>query len=150
MGNKSRPYNLLLLLAIVLLLVSILTNADKVIDIHIHDTMFVIAYRHFLWLLASVSISLWLLGLLTGKFLKSNILSWAHVVATVLPLIVLSLGLLMHESDSNEIGEINSDNWKNYYVDTYATAFTIASIILLLGQSLFLLNVVLGLVKRKN
>ena len=68
----------------------------------------------------------------------------------MLPLIVFSLGILMNEIDSNEIGEINSDTWKNYYVDTHATAFTIASIILILGQSFFLINVVWGLVKRNK
>ena len=77
-----RPYHLLLLTAIVLFIVSLFCG-DDTLDIHLHDTYFVIAKFHLFRSGATFLSILWLMYLITFRLLSSY-LTWMHLVATFL------------------------------------------------------------------
>lgn len=77
-----RPYHLLLLTAIVLFIAS-LFYGDETFDIHLHDTYYVIAIAHLFYSAAIFLAILWLIYLITFKWLN-RYLTWIHLVTTFL------------------------------------------------------------------
>src|SRR5690242_8828642 len=85
---KERPYNFLLLTAILLFIASIF-NFNVPIDIHLHNTYFIFPLKLLIWLPTIILILFWLLYLLTKRFLFSKALTWTHVILTIICSILL-------------------------------------------------------------
>jgi hypothetical protein len=92
-----KPYQLLLYLAIILLLVSFVAGKEP-IDIHLHDTYIIIGIQHVYIVLALFSFLFWGLYILLHPLLPLKILTWIDVTGTVLAIIYLLVSL------SNKIG----------------------------------------------
>ena len=149
---KQKPYNLLLWTGLVLVLTSFpILKQNNSFDINLHDTYFVIAHTHVFWLLAIMALFVWTLYLLTNKILYSRALTWTHVIITILTLLLFALSLFFGDSFMNLTPRRYYDysNWNSF--DNYTT-FTkpigISIFVLLLGQFIFVINFITGLIKR--
>ncbi|MGJ7031162.1 hypothetical protein [Niabella hirudinis] len=84
---KRMPYVLLLVTAIVLFIAGLFTSTKTTIDIHLHDTMLVVAQAHILGFAAFFLFLLWLIYMATHRILFSNKLTWFHILATLVLLV---------------------------------------------------------------
>ncbi|MEO9022277.1 MAG: hypothetical protein ABI237_11260 [Ginsengibacter sp.] len=152
MQIRKRPYNLLLLTGLILILTCFFFfNQNTTIDIHLHDTYFVIAHSHFFWLLAIPALMIWTIYLLTNKILYSKALTWVHVIITISTLVLLASTLFMGESLFNPAPKHYYDysSW-NSSVTTPARIIADTIFILLSGQIIFIINFIAGIFKRKT
>lgn len=154
MQIKQKPYNLLLLTGLVFVLTSffVLKQSNSV-DIHLHDTYFVIAYTHIFWLLAVLALMVWTLYLLTNKILYSKALTWTHIIITILTLLLFALTLFFGDSLMNPTPRRYYDysSWNS--IDNYTTftkAISITIFVLLFGQFIFVINFIAGLFKLRT
>jgi heme/copper-type cytochrome/quinol oxidase subunit 1 len=149
---RQRPYSLLLLTGLVFVLTSFfMLKSGDVVDIHLHDTYFVIAHAYIYRLLAISAFVLWAFYLLTYKTLYSKMLTWAHVITTILTLAVLALiayfgNRLLHPAPPPyyDLSPWQASHSGNKYIH----AVTITLFILVFGQVIFVINLIAGLVKR--
>ena len=138
-------------MGLVLVLTSFFLHQDKTLDIHVHDTYYVIAQGHVYIFLALVVWFLWALYLVTRKILYSKSLTWIHVIITLLTLLFLLFllnfgGDLFNQSPRRYLDYSVWKTFNRYEQDTrWITYFTIA---LLLGQITFFVNLIVGIVKR--
>jgi cytochrome c oxidase subunit I len=151
---KQKPYNLLLLTGLIFVLASFFVlNQNNSVDIHLHDTYFVIAHAHIFWLLAILALLVWTLYLAANKFLFSKALTWAHVIVTILTLILFALTLYVGDSLSNLKPRRYYDysSWNSFGAyGKYTKAIGITLSILISGQIIFLINFIAGLFKRRD
>jgi heme/copper-type cytochrome/quinol oxidase subunit 1 len=105
---------------------------------------------HISWLLAISALVVWVLYLLTAKILLSKTLSWVHIMITILTFAVF---ILISYSGYN----LTASTPKRYFdystFDTsvkYTRTVTTIAGILLTGQIIFIINLVAGLVNRRN
>jgi len=151
---KQRPHHLLLLTAVTFVLISFFVlNQNHVIDIHFHDTFFVIAPTYVFWLLAVLALFIWAPYLVTEKIMFSKVLTWTHVTITMLTLILFAMTLYFGENVSSlqprhyyDYSTSNSFNGD----DKYTKPIGILISILLYGQIIFAINFIAGLSKRKT
>ncbi|MBS0030931.1 hypothetical protein ACTJJ0_27815 [Chitinophaga sp. 22321] len=94
---RQQPYLLFLLAAILLIIISFFERSNT-IDIHLHDTMFVVSVTFIIW------VSVGCLGILLlayswlGKFLRKKTLVWVHVGLTLLMLAAIVITGQWHDS----------------------------------------------------
>ena len=79
---RTQPYHFFLLLIIVFGCLAIFSG-DRTIDIHLHDTYYVIAFTHFYLASAIILATIWLLSVAFRKIFLSAFLSWVHVIAII-------------------------------------------------------------------
>jgi len=151
---KQKPYNLLLWTGVIFVLTSffVLKN-DSTVDIHFHDTYFVVPFKHVFWFLAILALLVWTLYLLTHKILFSKVLTWTHVTITILTLFLISLTLYHGDNISNmkvrRYYDFSSWNAINAY-DQYTKTIGISLSILIFGQIIYIINFAAGLFKRRH
>ncbi|GAA4321670.1 hypothetical protein [Flaviaesturariibacter amylovorans] len=80
---RTRPHHLYLLFILVFI-AGAATSGEHTVDIHLHDTYYVIAYPHFFGACAILLAVLWLLSAACRRILLSPALSWLHVVLILL------------------------------------------------------------------
>ena len=149
---KQKPYNLLLWTGLVLLLTSFLVlKQNNSVDIHLHDTYFIIAPTHVFWLLAFLALFVWTLYLLTSKILYSKAFTWTHVIITILTLLLLVLTLFFGDNFMNTTPRRYYDysSWNSFdNYTTFAKAMGISLFVLLFGQFVFIINLIVGVFRR--
>lgn len=83
----------------------------------------------------------------------SKVLTWAHVIITILTLILFVLALYFGDSLSSLKPRRYYDysSWNSFDpYDKYTKAIVIALNILIFGQIIFIINFIAGLFKRRN
>lgn len=149
MKSKTKPYNLFLIVALIFSSsVYFFSNKNNSIDIHLHDTYFVIAYTQVIWLLALIAITIWILYVITNKFLYSIKLVWVHTISTIvaLTLIAITLWLLKHNNGiTRQYYDISNNNINTF--DGYEKIIGIVLVLLVVVQIVFIVNFIIGLIK---
>ncbi len=152
MRLKQRPYNLLLLTAI-LLFIGGQFSLSTPIDFHLHDTYFVFPLTYIIWFPTIILFIFWLLYLATKRFLFSQGLMWTHIILTVITsifiLILPYLGTYSYGGLGGmprryyDYGEFNIfkifSNWTNIVVSAF--------FVLITGQLIYFINLFTGLYK---
>lgn len=138
--NFNQPYQLFWASILVIWLATLLLPAET-IDIQVQDTYFVIAYYHGAMFL---TVLLTGIGLLYWFFRKNKLIRWMtifHVLITILPILILFVWSGFPREDG--IGD---------YIERDAMSKGISYLILLLlfllGQILFVLNLLIALFKK--
>jgi hypothetical protein len=75
-----QPENLFVLTATGLFIFSMTTS--RILDVHFHDTMYVISITHFVWALVILLLIGWGFYKLIHRFLWTSVLSWIHIAST--------------------------------------------------------------------
>ncbi len=148
---KQKPYILLLWTGIMLVATSffILKQANS-IDIHIHDTYFVIAHTHVFWLLAILVLFIWALYLITNRILYSKALTWTHLIITTFTILLIAIIFLFGDRFMNPtpLRYYDYSNWNT--LDNYSSltkTMAVSIFVLLFGQFIFVINLIAGVFK---
>ncbi|MBZ4037735.1 hypothetical protein K6T82_23445 [Flavobacterium sp. 17A] len=143
---QNAPHILFLVLIVILLSYGFY-RGNEILDINVHDTYFVISWKH---LMILISILYGLLALIYFALLKLDfsLINWmtiSHVLISIIGLVVLfTLPKFMRESLPVDLSAIMENARFNQRIG-YAIA---TSIFALLGaQLLFLINVIYALIK---
>ena len=142
----NQAYFLFILIVTILILISIFLR-ERLIDIHIHDTKFVISLMPVLWIISVTLILGWAIYRLTNKFLLTKYLTWFHVIATLLVFIFfIGVCLWQNTSPTQEV------SWKSLEEELQREQkiFLTISIVFILAQTAFIINLVGGFLRRLN
>lgn len=142
---KQQPYNLLLIVAL-LLFIAALLSFNFPIDLHFHDTYFVLPITYLIWLPGLLLFLFWLIYLFTKHFLFSKALMWIHILLSILcSVFILALTYISTYSFAG------TEVPKYYYDDgtfgNLSKVTVIAFLILFLGQFTYFINLCAGVIK---
>jgi hypothetical protein len=133
----NQPYILFLLTAAVLLLVSFFAR-ERTVDIHLHDTMYVISLAYIHWIVTIALFLVWAIYKLADQYLLSNSLTWAHSIITIGVVIFFVIITLLPDKPI-----IQENNLKEIIFGSILILFIVA-------QFCFLLNLIGGLLRGKR
>ena len=142
------PYNLFLLTALILFIISFFMWGQS-LDLHLHDTYFVISTIYFIWAFALIFLVVWTIYKLTNKILLTKYLTWLHVVTTLIVLILLMTAGLWFDKLLPPIKrEVVS--YQTFLDDQQRELKVILpiAIIFIVGQVSWGINLIGGLIKR--
>lgn len=137
----EKPHLIFLFAIPIIMLIGILSG-DALFDINVHDTYYVIAYSH---LTILISIFLGVIGIGYWVMQKSNRklskrLNWTHIAITFGgPLIVWVLTKFYRP----EIMEYR-------FNDNLTFIITIIILLILIGQIIFPINIIYGMISKRN
>lgn len=144
---KTKPYNLLAITSVLSAVISLLF-ANGSLDINLHDTYFVISYAIIYRLIAIILIMVWVIYTLAKDVLPSLWLSWAHVLITI-TIVALLLCKQIHFMglDGAPRRYYAFSEFEKKQQDIFLTSIIITAAFLL-GQLLFIVNLITGVAKR--
>ena len=147
-----KPYRLLGWTAVILLIASFFVPR-KFLDIHLHDTYFVVKPAIILLGLALILLVVWAIYRQTSKILYSNFLTWLHIIWTFLTSTTLGIILFLDNGFDTDISKngFKLSDWERFEsFQLFSALFILALFLLFLGQVVLLLNLVIGLCKSKK
>ena len=133
-----KPYHLLLLAGLSLL-ISALIPTDQTLDIHVHDTYFVIAHSSLYWVFAIFTYFLWGVYVLARNTLFSNWLTWFHVVITLLTVAFF----ICLPFFGNLPGYIDVSSWLSF--NKFQRVLASIALLFIVAQLMLVMNIVGGL-----
>lgn len=147
----KRPYHLLLLTAILLLIASFFVH-NQTLDMHLHDTYFIISMSHLFWLIIILLLIFWILYLLTKHLLFSKVLIWVHVLLLILSSISLVV-ILFYSNYQGVAGSLRQyydfSNWEAMVqFDGLARGIMVIFLAIFLGVIIYVINLIIGLINR--
>lgn len=151
-GFKSKvskePFNLFWITAMILFVLSFFAWGQS-IDIHLHDTYFVISTIIIIWILSFSFLLIWALYKCTSKILWKKFLTWFHVLTTILiSIFFLTINFWYDKLVPNQEQTYVSFESVEAVDQKMATILLPLSILFIIGQMAFALNILVGLVKK--
>jgi heme/copper-type cytochrome/quinol oxidase subunit 1 len=139
--KNLKLYFFLLVLSIILLIAGFFST-EEILDINVHDTYYVIGYKHFYYLISIFSFLLFLVYWIFDKikFFLLKKLIVIHVFGTLLSVLGLCFPyyLIFKTPEFQLFDNYNKTN----------LCLTISAIFLLVFQLVFLLNILITLIKK--
>jgi cytochrome c oxidase subunit 1 len=142
-----------LITAVLLLIVSAL-GKEAALDIHLHDTYFVISILHLIITPVFILVIAWFVYLLTEKILHSKKLTNVHLVFSIALSLTLMFLLFNYSFENDGLAGMP----RRYYDKSSFSFFeilmmkmrniVICFLLLIASQFLLLLNIILGLIKK--
>ena len=136
------PHFMFWILIPIILLIGLL-KPDKTLDINIHDTYIIIALLH---LAVLISIIFGILGLGYWVVIKLNrrLVNWFTIIHLIITVISLCLIILIpfFLPESNQ-------GITSLYFDAQVT-ITLSAVVAVCIQSLYLVNIIIALIRKKN
>jgi cytochrome c oxidase subunit I len=142
----KKPYGMLTLAALLVILVSFSLNGS--IDIHLHDTYFVITQVHLFWAVALLLLLLAFFYRALEQILFSRWLTWLHIVPTLTGLALLVFPFRYQGFTDMPRRYYEYSAWEAH--QSFQGQNQILSLIIIswfLAQFLFLLHILLGLLR---
>lgn len=145
----NQPYFLFLLTGTVLIVITLFLFGQS-FDFHLHDTYFVVPVNYFIWALAGLFFWGWIIYKFTDKFLWTKKLIWIHVLTTLFLLILLSTISFWHDKILPPIKR-EAISYQDLIDDQKREAIIAYPVFALfaLGQAAYLINLIVGLIKRR-
>lgn len=153
MEFTRKPFHFLLSAGLIFALLPFFALNSQSIDLHLHDTYFVIHSKIVLWIFAIFTFFIWILYRLMNKKLFASSLTWIHIAATLLPLVLCTFVLYFGDpiSSSKPLSFYDFSNWKSFdSANSTNKIMRISFLIWLIGQLIFLINITRGLYKAKT
>jgi heme/copper-type cytochrome/quinol oxidase subunit 1 len=142
----SKPYHLLGLFGLIIFLFSFFSNNSGTLDLHIHDTVFIISIPHILKALAAALLFFWLIYNFTIKILFSKAITWIHIIGTLL----FSFYMAALNYNIQNTSETERNGWTTFeQIDDANFIISILILFFLVCQLLFIFNIIVGLIKSK-
>jgi hypothetical protein len=136
---KQNPYGLLLLAAMLMIISTTFIQISNVDFRNI--TMFSLPLLTMLWIIPSILLFLWLLYILTNRYLYSEVITQIHLITTI-----FTIGLILVMVF---IG-INPTQFSNDRHELIGNTIQILSLIFISSQLVYVLNIVLGFLMRNK
>ena len=137
----EKPHLTFLLSIPIIMLIGVLSG-DTVLDINVHDTYYVIAYLHFAILISIlfgiIGMGYWIMQKANRKL--SKWLNWAHVGLTFGGTLTV---WILTKCYRTEIMEYKFNN-------NLSLIITLIVLLMIVGQLIFPINIIYGLLKKKN
>lgn len=143
---SNQPYSLFVLAALILLAISLFVR-ERIIDIHAHDTMYVITLAYILWAITILFLLIWTIYKLAAKILLSNYLTWFHVIVTLAFFFFLIIISLVPATPP--VQELNRDN-RRQEIQREQIIYGSILVLFIVAQICFLVNLVGGLLRGRN
>ena len=146
---RQKPFELFGLFALLFLLISFIPFKQK-LDVNLHDSYFVFSIQSIFIICTIYFLFIWSMYLLTNRLLFSVRLTWIHFVITILPaiiLIIISMMKLPLEDVPKRYYSFHEFE-KTKPVFNFYVIYSGMAITMLLGQLLFPINILGGLIKR--
>jgi len=138
MLNFLRPYNILGLFGVLLTIMSLLVSST--IDIHFHDTYYIIGFKDFFWLFGLIFLFFAIIYRISRKILLSKYLTWLHIIITLLSFITLVVLVMLGDNPSRRY--IDTDPWSNFNkFNGISNIISWTMIVFLAGQIVFVVNI---------
>lgn len=148
---KQQPYNLLLITGLLFVLFSLFSDKSNTLDFHLHDTYFVIAFSHFLGLLAAIPFFLWAVYFFCRNIIYSLKLAWIYTIVTILCLLLFTFLLFnnnVFSLSSNPVRYYDYSEWNTYKAyPMFAKIAVIILLVFLAAQIIFIINLTAGIIK---
>lgn len=148
----KHPYHLLPMAAVAIAIVALL-GGNSTVDIHLHDTYFVLPSVAFIWFSVAALLLLWILYMFTKNVLYSLRLSRIHIFLSILTALFIAILPYLLTLIVKEYADLSFQNFSDRaaVIGDKVRTFSIAAMILILaGQSIWLVNLVLGIVLNKR
>lgn len=148
----KHPYHFLPLAAAAIAIGGLLSG-NSTLDIHLHDTYFVLPSVAFIWLSVASLLLLWILYMFTKNVLHSLRLSRIHIFLSILTALFIAILPYLLTLVAKEYAELNFQNFSDRaaVIGDKIRLYSIASIILVLaGQSIWFVNLILGITHKKR
>jgi len=151
----KHPYHLLPLASIPFLVIYFIWN-DVTLDLHFHDTYYVVPVRLLALVPFTYLLIIWFVYLATHKIMFSRKLIWTHVIfAIVLPYFIFVFPYLIQTNQLTAVYPrryFDFSEWSHspFRPELPSSFFRIFFLLLLLGQLTYPVNFFLGLFKQSN
>jgi len=147
MNFKQKPYQLLLIAAVLLFICGLLAIKGP-FGFRFYDIYFIFPLTFLFWIPSATLFAFWILYLSTNRFLFSKKLMWAHILLTILT----CLCLLTFPHFSSYYGSIKMRRYldvgqsNTFIIIDYLKNIAVKTLpIIILAQLTFLTNLVAGL-----
>jgi cytochrome c oxidase subunit I len=145
MNFFSRPYHLLVV-AGVLFLPALVFTGNRTMDIHLHDTYYIISPLFLFLSAAVILLLLWGVYRLLDRFLLSKFLTWLHTIITVFAAVLLLVNVFQIYSFSNS----GFSSWTSFnQIQNTNQLLVFALLVSGIAQLLFVINIVGGILKMR-
>ena len=146
MNLLSRPYHMLALAAVLLIMLSFIP-ANHPMDLPVQGASYVLSFGDTLRAMAMLLLLFWILYMTTVRFLFSVVLIWVHTVITLLLTVFIVLLFFRYsgQNAANEAMELSFQRGLNPQM-----IVPVIIMLLLIMQLSYIINLFLGVVRRMN
>ncbi len=137
-----KPFHLFLVFGILSLIAGFFVS-DGSIDIHTHDTYYIISNQVIFWTITAILLLLWMIYLLVERILFSKLLTWMHVLLTITAIILLTLNPFSFQGFAGGVKNYQS-SWETFSALNRLLSFAV--IVCIASQAILIVNIILGLI----